>query len=115
MRTYDGGCHCKKVRYRVTTDLASVLECNCSHCAIKGLLLNFVPAEAFTLLSGENELTDYQFNKKMIRHLFCKTCGVESFATGEKDGMPMRAVNVRCLDEIDLTTLTRTPFNGKAW
>jgi hypothetical protein len=77
---YTGGCHCKTVRYEVETDLDKILECNCSHCEGKGLLLNFVDKEKFKLLSGKDALTDYRFNKKTIRHLFCKHCGVESFA-----------------------------------
>src|SRR5205823_2202539 len=81
-KKYTGGCHCGKVRYEVTTDLTRVLDCNCSHCSKKGLLLNFVTADQFTLLSGEESLSDYQFNKKVIHHLFCRACGVESFARG---------------------------------
>jgi hypothetical protein len=48
----------------------------------RGGLLTFVPAAKFTLISGEDDLTDYQFNKKIVHHLFCHTCGVGSFAKG---------------------------------
>ncbi len=114
MEKYHGGCHCGAVRYEVEVDLSSVLECNCSHCEKKGLLLAFTPAEHFTLTQGEDQLTDYQFNKKIIHHLFCKTCGVQSFGRGEKaDGAPTVAVNVRCLDDVDLTSLNRIAFDGR--
>jgi hypothetical protein len=115
MKTYSGGCHCGKVRYRATTDLARVTECNCSHCEKVGYLLTFVSPEHFTLESGQNELIDYQFNRHLIHHTFCKSCGVKAFATGSKptDGSPVYAVNVRCLDGVDLTTITRTPFDGR--
>jgi hypothetical protein len=112
--TYSGGCHCGAVRYDVTTDLSRVIECNCSLCHKRGYVLAFVPADQFTLHSGEERLTDYQFNKKIIHHLFCSTCGVASFGRGVgHDGSPMVAVNVRCLDGVDLSTLTITPYNGK--
>jgi hypothetical protein len=69
----------------------------------------------FTLLAGEANLTDYQFNKHVIHHLSCKTCGVESFARGKgPDGSDVAAINVRCLDGIELSELTLTPFDGRS-
>lgn len=113
MKKYTGGCHCKAVRYEVETDLEKLLVCNCSHCEAKGLLLNFVDTDKFKLLSGEDQLTEYRFNKKAIRHLFCKVCGVQSFSQGVE--FPKVAINVRCLDDIDISTLTPTHFNGKEY
>lgn len=114
MKTYTGGCHCGAVRYEVKTDLNYVIECNCSLCFKRGNILAFVPADQFTLLSGEEKLTDYQFNKKIIHHLFCSICGVGSFGRGVgKNDAPMAAVNLRCMDGVDLSTLTINPYNGK--
>lgn len=111
MKTYTGGCHCGAVRFEVETDLAKVISCNCSHCHMKGLILNFVDIDKFKLLSGEENLTEYNFNKKAIRHLICRTCGVESFAQGVT--FPKASINVRCLDGVELETLTIEPYNGK--
>ena len=111
---YRGGCHCGRVRYEVETNLAPVMSCNCSICQKRGALLTFVPAAQFTLLSGEDDLTDYQFNKKIVHHLFCSHCGVASFARGTgPDGLEMIAVNVRCLDGVEIEGLKLTPFDGK--
>ena len=83
-------------------------------CGRSGTLLSFVPATQFTLLSGEDALTDYQFNKKNIHHLFCKTCGIESFARGTgKGGQAMYAISVRCLDGVDLSGRTIPEVDGK--
>ena len=113
-QTYQGGCHCKAVRYETELDLEQpVLECNCSHCQIKGFLLQFVPAEQFKLISGDDVLTEYRFNTERLSHQFCNICGVQSFAQGEKDGKPLYAINVRTVDGIDPDTLTRKPVNGK--
>lgn len=110
-----GGCHCGAVRFEAATALDRVLSCNCSICSKKGLLLTFVPAADFTLLSGEEALADYQFNRHVIHHLSCSRCGVESFARGSApDGAEMVAVNVRCLDDVDLAALTLTPFDGRS-
>lgn len=114
-KTLTGGCHCGAVRFEVTTDLAQVIRCNCSLCSMRGWLLTFAPAESFRLVSGEESLVDYQFNKKVIHHLFCKVCGVESFGRGlGPGGKEMCAVNVRCLDGVDLTQLSPRDFDGKS-
>jgi hypothetical protein len=114
-QTYQGGCHCGKVRYEVTTGLDTVISCNCSHCQAKGLLLTFVPASQFRLLSGEGELGLYQFNRRIIRHLFCNGCGVQSFARGTApDGADTVAINVRCLEGVELSDLKLTPFDGRS-
>ncbi|MGQ0742484.1 MAG: GFA family protein [Alphaproteobacteria bacterium] len=114
-RSYSGGCHCKAVRYEVAADLGRVISCNCSFCSARGSLLTFVPASQFKLLSGEDALTDYQFNKKHIHHLFCRMCGIESFARGtDKNGADSYAVNVRCLDDVDISALRPVPFDGRS-
>jgi hypothetical protein len=111
---YTGGCHCGKVRYEVKADLgAPVYACNCSMCGKKGSLLTFVPTSDFKLLSGEADLTKYNFNKNVIDHLFCSTCGVTSFARGKKpDGTAMIALNARCLDGVDPQKLNITHVDG---
>jgi hypothetical protein len=115
LKKHQGGCHCGKVRYEVETDMAQVLSCNCSICQKRGALLSFVGASEFKLLSGGDALTDYQFNKKVIHHLFCNTCGVGSFARGiGPGGKEMVAINVRCLDDVELGALKPMPFDGKS-
>ena len=70
--------------------------------------------ESFALRAGAEVLVDYQFNKKIIHHLFCGQCGVGSFSRGlAPSGKEMVAVNIRCLDGVDLSILTLTPFDGK--
>ncbi len=114
MKKYTGGCHCQKVRYEVGLELEHAIECNCSLCSKRGWLLAFAPEADFTLLSGKDELIEYRFNTKKIAHLFCKTCGVASFGRGtDKDDNPTVSINVRCLDEVDLKSLTIIPYNGK--
>jgi hypothetical protein len=114
-QTYTGGCQCGKVRYEVALDLSNpVIACNCSRCGRLGSLLTFAPAGDFKLLSGEGDLTDYQFNKHVIHHLFCSTCGIESFARGKRptDGADVVAVNARCLDGVDVEGLEVKKVDG---
>lgn len=113
-KSYEGSCHCGNVRYRVEADLSGpLITCTCSMCKRMGSILTFVPASQFTLEQGEDALRDYQFNKKQIHHLFCTNCGIRSFARGKMpDGSPMVAVNVRCLEGVDLHGLTLKEYDG---
>src|SRR5258708_39519861 len=61
-QTFEGGCHCGRVRFRVAADLDGVTECNCSICNKKGFLHLIVPSEQFELISGQDDLATYQFN-----------------------------------------------------
>jgi hypothetical protein len=116
LERYEGGCHCGKVRFDVELDLSQpVITCNCSICAKTAMLLAFAGVEQFRLHSGEGAVTDYQFGKKSIHHLFCSTCGVRSYGWGHgPDGKEMRSINVRCLDGVDVAALKLYPFDGKS-
>ena len=114
-QTYTGSCHCGAVRYTVEADLSQpVIACNCSICGRTGTMLTFVPPSSFKLLQGEENLTDYQFNQKVIHHLFCKTCGVRSFARGMGPQGPMVAINARCLEGVDLKSLPVHEYDGRS-
>jgi hypothetical protein len=115
MRTYTGGCHCGEVRYETTLDLANVMSCNCSICSKLGVLWAFTKPEQFALRSGEDCLTEYRFNRKVIQHLFCRECGIESFVRGQMpDGSDVVGINVRCLDGIELGALEIKQFDGRS-
>lgn len=113
--TYKGGCHCGAVRYEFTADLSGAMECNCSICAKRGALWAFAKPEQVKLLKGDTVLSDYQFGQKRIHHLFCDNCGVGSYSRGTgPDGNVSYAINVRCLEGVDPSKLTITPFDGKS-
>lgn len=116
-RTFQGGCHCRRVRFQVTGDLATVAACNCSICTKKGFLHLIVAPDKFQLLSGEEELSTYRFNTGTAKHTFCRHCGMHPFYVPRSDPDKID-VNVRCLDdldEIDLRQLTATAFDGRNW
>ncbi|BAV63980.1 GFA family protein [Sphingobium cloacae] len=114
---YEGSCHCGAVTFQVAADAPSeAMSCNCSHCRRKGFLLTFVPEDQFTLDSGADRLTDYQFYQHKITHRFCATCGAQPFAEGKgPDGSAMRAVNLRCVPDIDLDALTINKVDGASF
>jgi hypothetical protein len=112
---YKGSCHCGQVAYEVEGEIDSVMECNCSICSRKGALLWFVPRERLTMLTPEGEMSTYTFNKHFIKHHFCPTCGIHPLAKAvDRSGKPMAAINVRCLEGVELDSLEVKPFNGRA-
>ncbi len=111
---YHGGCQCGAVRYEVDIDLDKTITCNCSRCQRLGSVLAFMSRDKFKLLSGEENLTEYLFNTHKIRHLFCKTCGIQSFSySAMPDGTPVAAINANCLDGVEPRQLNSQPFNGR--
>jgi hypothetical protein len=111
-KTYKGSCHCGKVTYEVEADLKELVAGNCSICSRAGWLLAFVPDDKFKLLSGEDELFDYQFKTKRVHHLFCKTCGVRSFGRGTMpNGAKVVPINARCLEGVDVEALPVKRFD----
>jgi hypothetical protein len=113
--TYHGSCQCGAVTFRARVDISSPVTCNCSRCQRMGFVLAFTPRENFELLSGADSLTEYLFNRHAIRHLFCRTCGVEGFALGATpEGAEIAAINVNCLDGVDPRTLPTTHCDGRS-
>ena len=112
---YTGSCHCGQNTFEVEADFEQVMECNCSHCSMKGYLLFFVPREQFKLETPDDGLAVYTFNKHVIKHHFCKQCGAAPFGLGVgPGGKPMAAINARCLSGVDIATLKRKPFDGRS-
>jgi hypothetical protein len=110
-KTYQGSCHCGAVRYETDLDLSQgTFKCNCSICTKTRTWLTTVSPDAFRLLAGQTELTEYQFNTKYIHHLFCQHCGVRSFGWGEDaDTGKFYAIHVTCLDDVKVDELVSAP------
>ena len=115
MTMHKGGCHCGRVRFEVEgpTNIEAD-QCNCSICRMAGYLHMIVRKDDFRLLSGEDDLDLYTFNTGVAQHYFCRHCGIKSFYVprSHPDGI---SINVNCLDQDTIASLTVTPFDGQAW
>lgn len=114
MPTYQGGCHCGRIRFEVTTNFERVVDCNCSICTKKGFLHLIVEPEQFHLLSPADAVALYQFNTKTAKHYFCPVCGIHSYYIPRSHPNKID-INVRCLEGVDLQSLVIQPFNGREW
>jgi hypothetical protein len=112
---YRGSCHCGRVAFEVDGDIDGAMACNCSICSRKGSLLWFIPRAQFRLLTPESNLRTYTFNKHRIQHKFCAKCGIHPFAEAvDPKGRKMAAINLRCIEGIELERIPVRQFDGRA-
>jgi hypothetical protein len=112
---YQGSCHCGNVAFEVDGELTGGMTCNCSMCQRKGVRMWFVARDKLTLLSGEEALRTYTFNKHVIQHRFCTRCGIHPFGEGvDPKGNLMAAVNINCLEGVDVAALPMHHYDGRS-
>lgn len=112
---YAGSCHCGKIAFDVQGEIAGAMACNCSMCQRRGSLLWFVGRDALKLRTPDSDVATYTFNKHVIQHRFCPGCGIHVFGEGtDPKGNRIAAVNIRCLEGIDLDAIAVQHYDGRA-
>jgi hypothetical protein len=112
MRTYQGSCHCGRVRFEVDAELDHVRVCDCSICRRRGALLHRVEPEHFRLREPAlEELSLYTFHTHTARDYFCPTCGILPFRR-PRTAPGVWSVNVRCLEGVDLDAIPIKRLQG---
>ena len=67
------------------------------------------------MLSGKDDLTTYQFNTKVAKHISARYCGIHPFYVPRSDPDKID-VNARCLDGFDVSSRSRpSSFDGRNW
>jgi hypothetical protein len=113
MTTHTGSCHCGKIAFEVKGEFDNAMVCNCSYCRRAGHMLAFVGEGDFRLTTPQKDVANYLFNKQVINHYHCTNCGIATHGGGvAPDGTRMVAVNLRCVDGIDLDGLTIQKYDG---
>jgi hypothetical protein len=112
---YQGSCHCGRVAFEVEGEITGAMACNCSICSRKGALMWFVPRDSLRMTTPDEDAATYLFNKHVIRHRFCAHCGIHPFGEGtDPKGNRMAAVNLRCIEGLELDTIPVQHFDGQA-
>ena len=113
--TYQGSCHCGNTRFEVDMELDHVRSCDCSVCRRRGALMHRVPTQALRLHTPLSALTTYVWHTGTAKDYFCPECGILPF---RRPSVPSKeelaagvqpfsgwAVNVRCLEGVDLDVI----------
>ena len=114
MQTMEGGCHCGRVRFRVTADLERVTECNCSICAKKAFLHLIVPRNISSLSAAR---TSWRSTSSIPGPQSTRPANIAEstpFYVPRSDPDKID-VNVRCIDNIELGAVAPKPFDGRNW
>ncbi len=111
---HEGGCHCGTVRFAV--DLPqdpTIRRCNCTICAMKGVVMLDVPLAALEITRGEDALTLYTFGSGEAKHRFCSVCGIHPFHQTRSDP-DKYGINVACIDGMTIYDFEEVPvFDGQ--
>jgi hypothetical protein len=110
---HQGSCHCGRIAFEVEADFTQAVDCNCSLCRRRGSLLAFAPRDRLKLKTPVEALSTYKFNRHVIDHHFCSTCGIAPFAEADmKEGAKGAMINLRCLPDFDLGSVEIVRYDG---
>ena len=122
LKTYTGSCHCGRVRFEVDADIDYVRACDCSVCRRRGALNHRVASDQLRVLTSWSEMSMYQWGSRTGRDYFCRHCGILPFRRPSDPSKQERsegvqpfdgwAVNVRCLDDVDLESIPVIAVHG---
>lgn len=112
-KTYRGSCHCGRVRFEASLDIAAgTSKCNCTSCWKKRWWSARVSPEDFRAQGGEEELSGYKPGSPTGHTGFCKHCGVIPYgwvARSEWNPTEYVSINVAALDDLDPAELAQAP------
>ena len=109
---HKGACHCGTVRFRVrlTDEFNTVRRCTCSFCRMRGAVAVTAKLGDIQFVSGEDNLTLYQFNTGTAKHYFCRTCGIYTHHQRRSDPSQY-GVNVACLEGVSPFDFAEVPVS----
>lgn len=120
-KTYQGSCHCGRVRFEAALDLSKGTgKCNCRSCWKRRWWSARAETSDFRSIQGEAELSKYRPGADKGHGGFCKHCGVTPYGFVDKaewNDAEYVSINVACLDDLDPAELVAAPvqyMDGRA-
>ncbi|WP_083508159.1 GFA family protein [Erythrobacter sp. AP23] len=91
-----------------------IRRCNCTICAMKGVVMLDVPMASLEITAGRDALVLYTFGSGQAKHRFCSKCGIHPFhqLRSEPD---QYGLNLACVDGLTIYDLPEVPvFDGQS-
>jgi hypothetical protein len=113
MTTYQGSCHCKRVRFEADIDFqaSGTTKCNCTSCFKRRWWAVAVKPDKFRLVAGASELVPLRAGGIGG---FCKHCGLLVYGHVEaaewNDG-ECESVNVASIDNLEPSFIASIPVH----
>lgn len=99
IKTFCGSCHCGAVRFEADINLTlGTIKCNCSICTKTRNWNVIIKPNAFRLLTGEDDLSDYQFGAKAVKEIGGDYISVQIAALDSADPTELIAAPIRFAD-----------------
>lgn len=113
MKNYEGRCHCGTVKFEALISLQDPFRCNCSFCKRRGAVMHRAEPGSFHWACTNPELGTKSYGSKdFAQHYFCPQCGIQCYTDIRRDGQQAYAVNLACIDELDLSRVSPRVFDG---
>ena len=110
----NAACHCGAVTFCFSMpERPLIRRCNCSICAMKGVVMLDVPMNDLEVTGGQDRISTYSFGSGAARHHFCAVCGIHTFhqLRSEPDHY---GVNLACVEGLSPYDLAEVPvFDGQ--
>lgn len=103
-------CHCGNVvlELELPDGVENPRRCNCSICSRRGAVTASIPVGKLHVVQGADFLTLYEFNTRVAKHYFCKTCGIYTHHKRRSDP-DVYGYNLACLEGVDIFALGEVP------
>jgi len=113
-KQHHGSCHCKAVSFTVTIDATKGTRCNCTVCT-KLATVGGRGKVGSLEVSGEANLSSYEWGGKVAKRYFCKSCGTHLYGIGHlaELGGDFLSINLNVLDDIDPNVLPLGHWDGR--
>ena len=115
MTMHHGSCHCGVVTFEVLAEIDKGTRCNCTVCTKTMWTGALVKPDAFRLLSGDADLSEYIWGGRTATRYFCKHCGVSLFCRGylEQVGGAYVSINVNAIEGLEVHLLPLIHWDGR--
>ena len=110
-KSFEGGCHCGKIRFRAEGPLRQILMCHCSDCLkLTGTSWGASAAEAEGIAWLSDEEPRWYRSSQWAERGFCPDCGAQMFY--RRDDLALVSIAPGAFDTSEMLTVSGQIYRG---